>query len=358
MRRLISMIVVLLSVQSAIAQITITSSDMPVSGDTLRYSFASTVGSTINLGDSGTSVAWNYTFTPTAQAVDTYRSALTVNPLYALTIGLSAYGYKVADSFPLPLPGISIKQVYTFFEKKSSPSRFEAAAFAASISGIPTPVNYDTPDVWYFFPLTYANNDSAGYQLNISIPGLGGIKQKGYRKSRVDAWGTITTPYYTTPVACIRVRSEIREIDTVTFGATTFGFPRNSVEYKWLLNGEHYPALWVTANILGGTETISSIRYRDTYRYFDTTPIINSVTNVVNNVTVLNAYPNPATDGSVTIDVPSDWGTFHIQLFDMQSKEVASYNNVRALNISALPVGQYIARVIAGTHTGYVQIAR
>ncbi len=344
--------------QSAIGQITITASDMPVSGDTLRYSFANPIGSTIDLADTGGSKVWNFTFTPQRQAVDTYKSALQVNPLYVVTIGLTAYGYKVADSFPgAPLP---IRQLYTFFEKKTSPSRFQAQAFGASIAGVPTPANYSTPDVWYYFPLTYNDNDSSNYALNFSLSGLGGIKQAGYRKSRVDAWGTITTPYFTTPVNCIRVRQEIHEIDSFTFGTTTFGFPRNSVEYKWLVNGQHYPALWVTTNMFGPTETIATIRYRDSYR--DLTPpdttIVSGVTSVSNIITDLKAIPNPTANGKVSLDLPATWQAYIVEVFDVQSRVVATAINDRNLDLTALPQGQYVARVIAGEKVAYIRIER
>jgi hypothetical protein len=359
MKQIATLVLFLSAFGTANAQITITASDMPVAGDTLRYSFASPVGSTIDLTDIGTAKTWNFAFTPIRQGVDTYRTATSVNLLYGLTI-FSGYGYKVADSFPLPLPGISIQQVYTFFEKKSSPSRYQAQAFAAQISGIPTPINYSDPDEWYFFPLNYLNNDSSTYKLNISLPSIGGIKQVGYRKTTVDAWGTITTPFYTTPTNCIRVRSEIHEIDSVQFGTfPSIGFPRNSVEYKWLVNGDHYPALWVTTNVVpgAGTETISNIRYRDN-PLPDTTVVDNHVGEVKNNVTVINAYPNPSVSGVYELDIPQGWQHYTIEVYDMLSKEVALFRDQKRIDISYLPSGRYMGRITSDEGVGYVQLLR
>jgi hypothetical protein len=344
-------------------QITITASDIPVVGDTLRYSFASPVGAIISPADSGANVNWNYPLTPLTQAIDTYQTALSVNPLYVL-IGPSAFGYKVADSFPIPggiLP-VSIQQVYTFFEVKTGPpARYQAQAFAAIISGFPTPINYSKPDAWYFFPLDYSLNrtDSSQYKLNIALPGIGGLKQMGYRKTRVDGWGAITTPYYTTPVNCIRVRSEIHEIDSLSISllGTTIGFPRNSVEYKWLVNGDHYPALWVTANVLpgGGGENISNIRYRDVYH--DTTTV-NQVASVHPKMMAIGASPNPAANGQLTLDIPADWQNFEVEIYDLRSKEVARFKNQRSINIASLPAGNYVGRVTAGANSGYIMIVR
>ena len=361
MKKIVSLLILIAVYQSVSAQITITDADMPVVGDTLRYSFASPTGSGITLSTTGAGVSWNYTFMPIGQAVDTYQTALSVNPLYAFTIGFSAYGYKVADSspIPIPLPGApSIQQIYTFFEKRTSMplgSRFQAEAFAAIIGGIPAPINYTTPDVWYFFPLSYTDHDSANFELNIALPGFGSIKQAGVRSTLVDGWGTITTPFYTTPANCIRVRSVIREIDSVQFGSfPAIGIPRTTVEYKWLVNGEHYPALWVTANMGPGGEMISNIRYRD----HPMPGINNHVPVVADNMSALNAYPNPATGGIVNIDVPATWGEYKVEVFDIQSKLVASFNNAHELNLVSLPAGQYLARIVSGTNTGYAHIVR
>ncbi len=360
MKRLLSVVVAMSIMQSAFAQITITTADMPVSGDTLRYSFSSPTATTFSPADSGTAMAWNYALTPIAQGADTFQTASSVNFAYLL-LGLTAYGYKVADSFPgigALLPGTSIKQIYTFFA--NSTSKYKADGFGALIDGIPSPFSYTTADVWYFFPLTYGSTDSSDFKLNITVPSLGGIKEVGYRKTRVDGWGTITTPFYPTPVNCIRVRSEIHQTDSVSIGTLfNFGIPANTVEYKWLVNGEHYPALWITSavNPLTGAETVSNIRYRDSYRTIDTSSV-NGVAQVNRNIAILKAFPNPAYSGVVTIDVPASWQTFTIEVYDMQQKLVASYANVRELNLQQLPAGQYVGRVVSGGNVGYVQIVK
>ncbi len=361
MKYILRLLLIMIACQPVNAQITITAADMPVAGDILTYSIVAP-GKTIALTDTGAAVAWNFSdLTPASQGVDTYRTALDVNFAYAL-VGLTAYGYRVANASPIPitLPGApSIENVYTFFEKKSSPSRYQAKAFAATIAGIPTPINYAQPDVWYFFPLDYLNKDSANFKLNITLPGFGGIKQQGTRLTRVDGWGTITTPYFTTPVNCIRVRSLIREIDSVQFGSfPSIGVPRNSVEYKWLVNGEHYPALWVTTAMGPGGETINSIRYRDNLVPVDTTVKESVVTQVKPNIVTLKAYPNPVVNGTVNIDLPATWHDYTIEIYDVQSRLIATFSNSKQLDVRSLPQGQYLARVVSGNNTGYAQIAK
>ena len=342
MKRLLSVIAATLFCSGVHAQITITTTDMPLAGDMLVYSNVSPTGASINEADSGASVIWNYVLTPISQGIDTYQTAASVNLLYLVTVG-------------------SIKQVYTFFEEKTVPDRFEAKAFAANISGLPTAANYSKPDIWYFLPLDYHNTDSSPIALKLPIPGLDTLVETGSRQTRVDGWGKITTPYFTVPVNCLRVRSEVDLVDSVSVFGFKVGFPRNTVEYKWLANGYHYPVLWVTRNLApGGGSQIASIRYLDTLRSTDTTVIdTNVAVHQVNRTnTEIKAYPNPMVNGLVHLSLPGDWTTFYVEVFDLTSKQVATFKNERELNLQSLPAGNYIARVMSGEKIAYVQITR
>jgi len=344
MKKVYTSIYSILLASAASAQIQITASDMPVVNDTLRSSATAATSSGITLSNTGTNYAWDYSsLTPVSQTVANYQLAATVNAAFGLIISPSAYGYKVADSFPTPaglpisLP-VSIKNIYTFYNKKTSPSRFVAEGFGATISGIPTPAVYQDEDEIYLFPLDYGvTNDSTTFDLKFSLATLGSVRQKGYRKTTVDGWGTIKTPFFTTAVNCIRVRSEIHEVDSFTISPLpAMAVPRNTVEYKWLAANEHYPVLWVTATLTGSTETISSVRYRDQYRpgllSVEQTPALQT----------LKAYPNPAS-GTVNIDVPATWQNYTVTIYDMQSRVVANYNNTSKLDVLNLAKGNYLA---------------
>lgn len=355
MKRLLLAFVASLSLVSVDAQITITASDVPVSGDTLRMSTAAITGSGFSVADSGASHTWDFsTLTPRSQVVDKYQSALSVSVTYLL-ISVNAYGYKVADSFPggSALP-VSITDLYTFFEKQSSNTKYSAVAFAAKISGVPTPFNYTKDDMWYRFPMNYGNTDSTPYALNISLVSVASIKQSGYRKTKVDGWGTVKTPYYSTPVNCLRVRSEIRGVDSVKFGtAAAFPIPRNTVEYKWLVNGDHYPAVWIVTNVTGTTETVSSVRYRDTYQQIG----LGVGSTQTATPATLTASPNPST-GLVQLDIPSSWLQYSVEVFDMTGRVVLTASSQPAIDLSNLAKGQYVGRVMCGTKTSYVQLVK
>jgi hypothetical protein len=344
------------SAVGAQAQITITAADMPVIGDSLRYSFINPLGATVDLTTTGANATWNFSaLVPVAQGLDEYKSAAQVNITYAATISPLAYGYKVADSIPgggaLP---VTVKDIYTFFSKKpaATPNRYVAEAFAAKISGIPTPINYSNEDEIYFFPLNYTDVDTSSFRLAYSFSGLGSFSQTGTRHTTVDGWGTITTPHFTTPINALRVVSEVVEIDSFTFGSTSQAIPRHYKEYKWLANGEHYPVLWVTTNIVGTNESISSVRFRDHYRY------ALGIENVSASVQELTAYPNPATADLVTITIPKGFMHYTVGVFDVQGKLVTSTANNANINVASLSKGQYLVRVISGENVGYVRIVR
>lgn len=324
--------------------ITITAADMPSAGDSLRYSTASPMG--IDFTTTGTNQTWDYTsLSPLAQTVDEYKTAMQVNATYGATISPTAYGYKIADSLPgAPIP---VTELYNFFNKKSSPSRYVIEGFAAKVASIPTPINYSDEDEVYLFPLTYPHvQDSTTFKLTYANI-LGSFSQQGNRKTTVDGWGTLKTPFTTSPVAVIRVRSEINEVDSFSFGGTSQGITRSTVEYKWLASGHaNYPLLTITTNKLGGTETPTSVRYRDNAR------VINLGVSNINapKVDFLNAYPNPA-HGSITVQVPATWTTYSMHVYDATGKLVATANNTPRLNTEQMPSGSYIITVEAATGT-------
>ncbi len=355
MKRLLTIIATTLTCNYGHAQITITGADMPVAHDTFAYSTVQPAGVTINPGDSGANFSWNYPLVGTSQGMDIFKTAAEVSPLLSFTLPPGLYGYRVADSIPglgILMAGITIQNMYTYFQHLAIPSAYVAVAFSASINSIPLGTTYTDPDVWYTFPLAYGHTDSFNYKLPINIPTIGGITQAGYRKTVVDGWGTISTPYYTTPVNCIRVRSEINEIDSIDFSGTSFGLPRNSVEYKWLVNGDHFPALWVTSSVIGGNEVITNIRYRD--HIVDKTVVPNTGNADAN----VSAYPNPSLNGIYTLSIPSGWGNFHVDVFDMRSAMIASQDNNSVINLQSLPAGNYVARVISGTNLAFVPLVK
>jgi hypothetical protein len=350
-KAILTSIAILSCAVSQAQPITITASDMPVVGDSLRYSYVSPIDP-IDISTNGANVTWNFSaIIPVTQALDVYRFAAAVNPAYLL-ISPTAYGYKVADSLPgaSTLP-VSVSELYTFFNKKSNPSRFVAEAFAAKVAGTPVPINYSDEDEWYMFPLDFNDVDSSTFKLSYTFPGLGSFSQQGTRHTTVDGWGTITTPHFSTPMNCLRVRSIVDEVDTFKFQTTTFPIVRKTVDYKWLANGEHYPILWITTTVVGGNETVSAVRFRDHYRHSL------GVANVAASVQELKLHPNPATD-ITTLSIPRDWKHYSVEVFDVQGKLVLHTQDTPELSVAGISRGQYIVRVVSADKIGYVRLVK
>jgi hypothetical protein len=356
MRKCVLFVVLLAACNAGFAQITVGNADMPAAGDNIVTSNASIVSLSAYtaLNDTGSSHAWNFSnLTLTSQSTQSFQSAAAISFIYGFALPSSAFGYKVADSLPLLgnfLP-VSVQSIYSFYNLASNPDELETIALGISVDSFPLPVSYTDPDVVYALPLAYGDTFSAPYLLTISIPNTFTVQEKGTRTTKVDGWGTVVTPYLSTPTNCVRLRSEKDEEDSLSIDSLNFSVPVTTVEYKWLAKGYHAPVLQINANKIAGVEVVTSIAYLDTLRDL-------SVANAAPAVNKLSAYPNPATEGYVTISVPDSWANATVQLFDMQGKEVALFTHTQNLDIAGLAKGNYLARVVSGTNVGYVRITR
>jgi hypothetical protein len=335
------------------AQITIVGADMPVNGDTLRYSISLPTAA-LNLSNTGANIAWDYsTLVPQTQVIDNYKTAADAG--YAGGgIPATAFGYKVADTLPgAPIP---VNDVYTFFSLKpaSTPTRFVAEGFGAMVNGIlPVSGGYSNEDTLYNFPLTFSRLDNSSFKLTVNVTLVGAtLKQQGTRKTVVDGWGTLKTPYYTTPIQVLRVRSEVDELDSVIIPGTTLAIPRHYVEYKWLASGVHGPALFVTTNIVGTNEVPSSVRYRDSNRG------LLGVGRTASAIEALQVYPNPAAGSEVTVKIPTTWSRYLLHVYDVTGKLLSEVANSPKVNTVALPSGRYIIVAECGGAYGIAQFVK
>jgi len=257
------------------SQISITSVNMPVSGDTGRYSNAS-LSSVGDYTTTGANHNWDFsTLDSTGQGMRFFQPS-SATP-YAFYFFPPKYGEKTLDTVPIPsFPGItipiSITNIYSFYKKNGTTS-FNAEGLGLTLSGIPigTTAQGNNDDELYFFPLNYLDHDSSTF--NFSTPSFSAIpftyKKHGYRITDVDGWGTITTPYGTE--ACLRVVTTQYSIDTIKISAlpapfNKFGFPNYVRSYQWLTLTEKIPYLEVSGNIIGGNFTATQARYRDKLR--------------------------------------------------------------------------------------------
>lgn len=330
------------------SQISITSTNMPVSGDTCRYSKAS-LTSIGNYTATGPSYNWDFsTLDSTGQDIRKFvPSSATPYSFYFF----AKYGEKTLDSVPIPaIPGfpLSMKNLYSFYKKNGTMS-FNAEGLGITISGIPVGASpiASNDDELYLFPLNYLNRDSTTF--NFSTPTFSSIpfiyKKHGYRITEVDGFGTITTPYGTD--TCIRVVTTQYAIDSLIINAipapfNRLGFPNYVRSYQWLTRSEKIPYLEITGNVSFGNFTPTQAKYRDKKRIF--VGIKEENLNLA-----LSVYPNPTTNDLMVI-TPKNEGSIKAELIDMQGKLVFEKTldnnsfvaNQHRLEVSSLAKGLYI----------------
>jgi len=295
------------------SQITITSSDMPSSGDTIRYSVGSISQDILQKYlKTGTSHDWDFSdLEPESQDIYNYQNAMQT-PYGFFFIG--SYGLKVTDS--IGVGTYSIKNIYNFFKK--STSKFEANGMGLTFGGIPFPSFYTDNDEIYQFPLNYGRRDSSTFRISTNLAGMLQYSSTGYRINEVDGEGTITTPFG--KFDCIRIKTYVYQIDSIGFSSFKIGFPNPRLEYKWLAKTIKIPVLEITGPMVNGNFTPNTLRYRDKYRkvYSPFAPVASFEADKVNvnageavtfknsSTGIMNSYQWTITPGNYFYEMGSD----------------------------------------------------
>jgi len=315
---------VVITFNNSNAQITITMSQMPSSGDTGRYSIAN-LNSISNYTTTGANYNWDFSsLVPNDQWMRKFQPSLSTP--YGFYFLPPKYGEKTLDSVPIPnIPlggiSISIKNIFSFYRKNSTTS-FNSEGLGLTLSGIPIGATFSDEDELYKFPLDYLDRDSTTFKLstpsNSLIPFT--YKKQGYRITEADGWGTVTTPYGTEP--CLRVVTTQYSIDTIAISAlpagfNKFGFPNYMRSYQWLTLNEKIPYLEVLGNVVLGNFTATQVRYRDMIRYFV------GVKEQEQQI-ALSVFPNPSTTDLFTVLLPKTNESVLYSLSDLQGKLILS----------------------------------
>jgi len=283
----------MLSATASLAQITITSTDMPNANDSVKVSETGTTA-----GEDQTLTGANYTWdfsalTPNTQRYEKFDAPSTFPSPYNLLFSTfnTTFGQRNYQNVGTPVPGFSIEADYDFFRKSTANLRQNGIGYV--LNGLPIPMTYSKPDTIYDFPMNYGDTMACDYKF--STPTFAAVPfyygETGHRQSVVDGWGTLTTPFGTFPA--LRIRSVITAtdsiyLDTLGFGQS-FAVPTR-IEYKWFGAGSKSPLLQVDATDLGGGETVNRVVYQDSIR-----PEVPQVGIAeISNTSSFSVYPNPA----------------------------------------------------------------
>jgi len=326
--------------------ITLGNSNMPSAGDTLRYTSVS-VNSVNNYTQTGTNFTWNFAaVTSGTQGLRSFRSAFST-PYALFFASFTGFAEKMPD---LSLGAIGFSDYYNFYKKQTNPPAYIADGVGMTFSAIPLPSYYSNKDEIYNFPLTYPKYDSTTYKF--STPSMSIIPivytSAGYRVTKVDGWGTVTTPYGTEN--CLRLVTTVYGNDSIKNTILPFplGFPNITRSYQWLTLTSKIPYFEVSGNLVGNNFVATQARYRG----FDKKePPVNTVgINQVSEEPSFVVYPNPV---SSTLHLGPLKANAQLAVYDLSGKLVLSAKGAEFdvngnLELGALQNGIYLLTINEG----------
>lgn len=320
-----------LSITSPVlSQISIGQSDMPSSGDTIRYSNASLQSLSFDAALTGPQYAWDFSaLVAVSQGLFEYKSSFQTPYLLYF---FNTLGLKTADSINLGV--VSLDDIYSFYTKNSTVFKAEGQGY--SISGFPLGVFYANEDEIYQFPLQYNDQDTSDWYIDYDLSAITTLvdyAQTGVRVNHADGWGSLITPYGTFP-STLRVKTTLQITDTLVISGFPLPVSRTEVSYKWLNNTEKIPLLEISGLQTGSTFTPTAVRYRD-----------NFIVNVgLDGISALpfTVFPNPAS-GELNFSPLNE--EYDYMICNAEGKRMASGTLPRQttqLPLDGLPDGSYI----------------
>lgn len=346
---------------AAQSPITLNNSNMPGSGDTLRYSNAQPL-SVGNYTQTGANFTWNFSnLTYLNQGVRSFKSSLQT-PYALFFLALNEYGEKISDT--IGAGPLTITNFYNFYKKQVSPNAYIADGAGMTFSSVPLPNYYSDKDELYNFPMTYPKYDSTTFKFSTPNSSLIPIvySKSGYRVTKVDGWGSVTTPYGT--ANCLRLVTTQYSNDSVanTFFPFPFGFANYQRSYQWLTSSSKIPYLEVTGNLLGTNFTPTQVRYRDSYRTATVEPPPTATYTAIEEQPELQAlqfYPNPVKDKLCIKNNPGR----EVEICDLNGKKtdtgaVEINSNLQYINVSGLAKGVYIIKITENQRENYFKFIK
>lgn len=278
MRLKLTLPVLFLLGQGALAQITIEDDDMPHSTDAL-FRTRAFLNPFVDYATTGANEIWDFSdLQANTQDSAIYQTVASTNFLYALAYADIFFNPNRANH---ALPGsdipfsalLPIDNPYTFFYRTSS--QYKKVGYGAEVAGIPIPITYQDHDVIYELPLDFGDVSADYSAWDIQVPGIGTYGYSQDRDNDVDGWGTLTTPAGSFDV--LRVHTTLAGRDTIGIDSLGFGFAieRPTVhEYKWLADGYRMPVLQINTTEVFGFQVVTDIWFYDEPRSIVVVPPI------------------------------------------------------------------------------------
>jgi hypothetical protein len=306
MKKLFTIILIIFG-GSLAAQITVNSSDMPSTGDTIRTSITVADG-TYDFTRTGNNYVWNFeALAPVTQRVDTFLS-VTQTPISFWPFFITSANLVTKFNPANVLPGLPALEAYNFFNNTSG--SYKDVGYGLVISGIALPLKYNSADMIYKFPMTNGTSHESASGLELAIPDMGYLLIDRNRSSVVDGWGTLTTPYGTFDV--LRLKSTVSEYDSIYIDSLQQGIPvqRDYIQYQWIGKNFGLPLLSVTEDATFGSTVV----------YIDSVRDVNVGLAESRFAGKCSIIPNPVTNIlRFNLDSKSS-GMVHISVFDLSGR--------------------------------------
>jgi hypothetical protein len=340
----ITTLLLLFLAMNAFAQISISSSDMPSPGDTLRSSIAFNMDE-FDFTRTGPDYNWNFsTLIPIEQRVDTFIN-VTDTPVTFWPFFLTSANLVTSFNPASLLPGLPSAEAYRFLQNTTD--SYTDAGYGIIFEGTPLPLKFADADEIYQFPMTYGQSWTGEAGLEIGLPDVGYLMIERSRSSEIDGWGTLTTPFGTFEV--LRYRSAVDEYDSLYIQEDSLGLgiQRNYTEYHWLAKESGIPLLQVSIDPQLGSTAI----YRDSARI-----ITVGLEAAFAETNSLKVYPNPLSNSFNISHQAKANSQAELSIYDLQGmlvakKAVVLHKGANKLRFSAhefnLKSGIYTIQLLA-----------
>jgi len=326
-------LVLLLSGFKINAQIAVDQNDMPSSGDTIYYGISAVP--LFDPAQTDTNYIWDFSnLVVITHRSDTFLTVFQTPAVYNIVFNpLVANLAYINQNPPTFGVGITITEYYDFLKKSSS--YYHKAGFGAMINGVPTPVKYDNPEIYYSFPLNYNNQDSSVSSFGMTIPGYGYFGQTIKHQYIVDGWGTLIIHYGTFQV--LRVKATINITDTVYLDTIGYGYTIN--------RPTSYEYYWIAKNLQGQALKISQTGISYSAEFLDSLAYSNVSSNYFNED--IKVFPNPA-NTEITVHNISEKFPVMVTITDNFGKCVFKKEinqNFVNIDVSEIPSGFYLLKI-------------
>ena len=319
------------------AQVNVSSSDMPVPGDTIYYtSFAGALP--VPVSSTGQNYTWDYSsISGTIQRLDSFIAVSSapffyvatfnnpLDPLHKATVSLKTTPPQSGGSFS----PITFQDFYAFYRNKTTEYAQVGVGATISINGsspTPVPAKFSALDIIYKFPLNYGNEDSSKSSYKFDLGASGFFSERRDRYNTVDGFGQLITPFGS--FQTVRVKSYSVIEDTIYFNSFPLKFKRYETLYSWLAPGFNSPLLKITQTAFSqnGTPTTQT-------EYFDFNKLSTSLLNMKEKATGISI-------SGTFIKFPSLMENTFIYLFSIDGKLLKSGKiSNQSFDVGDLPGG-------------------